>query len=361
MSLKIPQSTKTIVLKKSPEGRSPVYHDAVLEERPIPALKPEEVLVKIGAVSFNRRELWIRLGQYPGITFGSVLGADGAGTVIASGRPDDHLILKRVFLVPMRGWDTDPEAPESDFGIIGGGSNPPIGTFSDYVVVERNQVVQSPDHLDDVTLSAWPLGGLTAWRAAIVNAEASRGQNILITGIGGGVALLAMQLSLAKGANVYVTSGSEDKIRKAVSLGAKAGVNYKSNWAIQLSNIIKEGNGTGKIDAIVDSGGGDIMGQASKVLKAGGKVVCYGMTANPKITFTMREVLKNQRLIGSTMGSHKDLLDATKFMAEHRITPIVSQVVNGLAATEEGFDIMKRGDQFGKIVIKLENTERAYL
>lgn len=64
-------------------------------------------------------------------------------------------------------------------------------------------------------------------RAAIVNAGANKGRNILITGAGGGVALLAVQLSIAKGANVFVTSGSDEKIQKLLLLGVKGGVNYK--------------------------------------------------------------------------------------------------------------------------------------
>ena len=127
---------------------------------------------------------------------------------------------------------------------------PPLGTFADYVVVERDQVVRSPDHLDDVHMAAWPVGGLTAWRsvsarlgcvrpltvcilacvcrAAVVLARVAQGQNILVTGVGGGVALIALQLCLAKGANVFVTSGSAEKIQKATALGAVGGVNYQS-------------------------------------------------------------------------------------------------------------------------------------
>ena len=136
------------------------------------------------------------------------------------------------------------------FGIFGGVFFPPHGTFTEYIIVERDQVFLTPDHLDDVHIAAWPLGGLTAWRyvsekghllhihiqvllfpsrAVTVNAKVERGQNILITGIGGGVAVLAMQICLAKGANVYVTSGSPDKIRRAISLGAKGGANYKES------------------------------------------------------------------------------------------------------------------------------------
>jgi len=293
---------------------------------------------------------------------GSVLGADGAGTVIASSDAKDPLLNKRVFLTPMRGWESDPEAPESDFGILGGGALPPLGTFAEYVVVERDQVVPTPEHLDDVQASAWPLAGLTAWRAAIVNGRVESGQNVLITGIGGGVALIAMQICIAKGASVYVTSGSQEKIRKAVDLGAAGGVSYKDNdWPAQIASLLaKNSRGGGKsFDAVIDSGGGDIMGQTSKYLKQGGRVVCYGMTASPKITFTMREVLKNQQLIGSTMGSHQDLIDATHFLAKHKFTPVVSHVLNGLESAERGFEVMGRGDQFGKIVIKMPTAHES--
>ncbi|KAJ3551698.1 hypothetical protein NP233_g13030 [Leucocoprinus birnbaumii] len=219
----LPSTTRALVLQKSSSSKKPAYDDVVLVERQIPELKPGEVLVKTGAVALNHREIWIRKRMYPGIVFGSVLGADGAGTVVASGTENDILVNKRVFLTPSRGWDKDPIAPESTFGILGGGSNPPIGTFSEYIVVERDQVIPIPDHLSDVQAAAWPLGAVTAWRAAMVNGEVEAGQNVLITGIGGGVALIAMQLCVAKGASVYVTSGSEEKIEKAVQAGAKGG------------------------------------------------------------------------------------------------------------------------------------------
>ena len=142
------------------------------------------------------------------------------------------------------------------FGLVGGGSNPPIGTFTDYVVVERKHVIPTPNHLSSEEAAAWPVGGVTAWRsvlslpnfrvfdrkfrAAIINAGADKGRNILVTGAGGGVALLAVQLSAAKGANVFVTSGSNDKIQKLLPLGVKDGVNYKNSedilpWVWYLS------------------------------------------------------------------------------------------------------------------------------
>lgn len=355
----LPETTRALVLRKSLiEKKNPTYHDAVVEVQAIPTLKEGEILVKMAAVGFNRRDLWIRLGQYPGISFGATLGADGAGIVIASADKEDPLLNKRVFLAPMRGWESSRDAPElmSAFGILGGTTCTP-GTFADYVV-EHDQVLQSPDHLDDVHMAAWPLGGLTAWRAAVVHAQVTKGQSILITGTGGGVALLALQICVAKGANVYVTSSSEDKIQKAMKLGAKGGVIYTtSDWSRQLAKLIEKDSYSSpplQLDAVIDSAGGNIMVQVNKLLKPGGRVVVYGMTTNSQITFTMREVLKHHRLIGSTMGSRQDLIDATKFIAEHRIVPVVSHVLEGLASSEEGFELLKGGEQFGKIVIRME-------
>ncbi|KAI0647475.1 NAD(P)-binding protein [Trametes meyenii] len=351
--IQIPKITKAIVVRKATSSIKPVYHDAILEERSIPELKAGQVLVRLHAAAFNHRDNWIRKGLYPGIGFGSILGADGAGVVVASSDKHDALLQKRVFLVPMRGWERDPDAPESFFFILGGGKATPLGTFTQYLVVERDQVILTPDHLDDVHAAAWPLGAVTAWRAVVVNGAVKKGDNVLITGIGGGVALITLQLCIARGANVYVSSGNEEKIRKAVELGAKGGVNYKaSDWPTQLGALLEK-NAASALSVVIDSGGGDILGKTSPILKAGGRVVVFGMHAYPKVTMTMREVMRNQKLLGSTMGSKQDLVDATDFLAEHRIVPIVSHVLEGLDAAEQGFQLLEHGDHFGKIVIRI--------
>lgn len=87
------------------------------------------------------------------------------GTVVASSNPNDSILDKRVFLVPMRGWEKDPVGPETQgIGILGGGVWPDNGVFADYVVVERDQVILAPEHLSDEEAAAWPLGAVTAWR-----------------------------------------------------------------------------------------------------------------------------------------------------------------------------------------------------
>lgn len=115
-------------------------------------------------------------------------------------------------------------------------------------MVERKHVIPTPDHLSFEEAAAWPVAGVTAWRfvfflrdiyvfdldfrAAIINAGVSKGRNILVTGAGGGVALFAVQFSVARGANVFVTSGNDEKIGKLLYFGVKGGVNYKHGEGI---------------------------------------------------------------------------------------------------------------------------------
>ncbi|EJU04048.1 NADP-binding protein [Dacryopinax primogenitus] len=359
-----PKTTRCLVLQESQTAQkdAPVYHDVVMVENEVPALKEGEILVRISAVAFNHRDIWIRRNMYPSVSLGAVMGSDASGVVVSSTDGSDTLIGKRVFLVPMRGWEEDPRGPEQKFGIIGGTAYPVKGVFSDFVVVERDQVIEIPDHMDDVHAAAWPLAGVTAWRAVIVKGEIQKGHHVLITGIGGGVALVALQLCVALGANVWVTSGNEDKIQKAMSLGAKGGVIYKhEKWGVQLGELMKKTDPSAKLDAVIDSAGGEICAQTSKIVRDGARIVVFGMTATPKVSFTMREVLKSVELKGSTMGSHRDLINATEFIAKHSILPVVSDVIVGLDKYAEGFDLMKSGGQVGKIVIKVSDEGKGKL
>lgn len=112
-----------------------------------------------------------------------------------------------------------------------------------------------------------------------MNAGVKQGDNVLVTGIGGGVALTPLQICIALGANVYVSSGQEEKIQKAIALGAKGGVNYKQgDWPSSLESLlVKDGGKKALLSAVIDSAGGEIMSQVGRILKPGGKVVVYGM------------------------------------------------------------------------------------
>ena len=189
-------------------------------------------------------------------------------------------------------WQNDPSGPESDFAILGGTAKLKNGCCQEYIAVPSSEIELCPAHLSDQEAAAIPLAALTAWRATIVKAGVQAGHNVLITGIGGGVALFCLQFSLAQGATVFVSSGSEDKIARAKALGATGGVNYKNpQWDQQLRAILPSERSF--LDTVIDGAGGDIVTRSLSMLKAGGIISSYGMTLGPKVTFTMPAVMKN--------------------------------------------------------------------
>lgn len=166
------------------------------------------------------------------------------------------------------------------------------GCCQEYIAVPSSEIEVCPAHLSDHEAAAVPLAALTAWRATIVKAGVQSGHNVLITGIGGGVALFCLQFALAHGATVFVSSGSDDKIARAKALGATEGVNYKNlKWDEQLKALLPSKRPY--LDAVIDSAGGDIVTKSLGLLKAGGIISSYGMTLGPKLTFVMPAVMKN--------------------------------------------------------------------
>ncbi|KAI9597163.1 hypothetical protein BDF19DRAFT_436057 [Syncephalis fuscata] len=302
---------------------------------------------------------WIRRGLYPGIKFNSILGADGTGQVVSPsslGIQVDpsveenprykELLNKRVVIQPGVGWDKNPRKPEQFFSIMG--LLPNAGTFAEYVAVSVNDIFLAPEHLNDAEAAALPLAHLTAYRAVVTKGEVARGDRVLITGIGGGVALAALRICLAIGAECYVTSSSPEKIKRAVEMGAKAGVNYRDD---KYLNVLKE-TISGQIDAVIDGAGGDF-GPLCKLLNVGARIVCYGGTETGAMSINMLGVIKNVELRGSTMGSRHEFGEMVQFVAKHRLPVDVDTVIDGLDHATEAFDSLLSSSHFGKLVIRI--------
>ncbi|KAL1884564.1 hypothetical protein Plec18167_002154 [Paecilomyces lecythidis] len=338
-----------------------VYYPLSVRTLPQPTPQGREVLVKITAASLNHRDLFLRQHLYPGATFDVPLGADGVGTVVATGpEAKSEWKGKRVILNPGTGWKDSPDGPEdpSGYKILGGTKFYNNGTLQEYAAIDEGELEEAPEHLTDAEAAALPLTGLTGWRALITKGgerNSSSGSAVLITGIGGGVALMVLRFAVARGAAVFVTSSSEEKIKKAIELGAKGGVNYKEEgWEKKLLSQLPAGKSS--FDAIIDGAGGDAIEKGVKLLKAGGVISVYGMTVSPKMPFLMQAVLKNIDVRGSTMGSRKEFKDMVEFVKQKKIRPIVSRVVNtgldDIAGLDSLFEDMKQAKQFGKLVIE---------
>lgn len=261
---------------------------------------------------------------------------------------------------PGTGWLSDPVGPEGPYTVLGGTSTTALGTLQEMVAVPADDVELAPEHLSNAEAAALPLTGLTAWRALMTKSgNAEPGRNILVTGIGGGVALMVLLFATAKGCNVFVTSSSIEKIDRAKSLGAKGGVVYtdEEGWPKTLRKLLPEDRPF--LDAVIDGAGSDIVGNTWKLLKPGGVVVSYGMTTMIQPTLPMQAVMKNVELKGSTMGSRREFGEMVRFVSENKIRPVMERVVSGidnLEAIESLFDDLKEGRQFGKLVVEIYNN-----
>jgi len=313
-------------------------------EKPQPA--EGQVLIKIKAAALNRRDQWIRQGMYPNIQFDTTLGSDGAGVVESLGEGvDPSLLGKEVLINPNINWGDDPRVQASDYHILG---MPTHGTFAEYVVVGGNKVFEKPSHLSFEAAAALPLGGLTAYRAVFHHGQMSKGKSVLISGMGGGVAQFAFQFALAVGAEVYVTSGQDDKLARAKEMGATGGFNYKTDgWQ---KTAFKESGG---FDCVIDSAGGDQLNDFVKMMRPAGKIVFYGATNGMPAKLDVFRMFWNQITIqGSTMGNDQEFAAMVDFVSTHKIVPIVDSV-RPFDQILSAFDNMRDGKTFGKLVVRL--------
>jgi zinc-binding alcohol dehydrogenase/oxidoreductase len=313
-----------------------------LENVPDPTPESAEAVVAIRCAALNHRDVWIQKGLYAGLKFPIILGSDGAGVVIETGSGVDPAWRgKEVIINPSIAWGESERAQGKDFRILG---LPDNGTFAERVKVPATQLVSKPAHLDFAHAAALPLAGLTAYRALLSRAGLVSGERVLVTGIGGGVALFALQFALAAGAIVYVTSGSDEKLARAKQLGAAGGANYRNeSWFEDLKKV--------GFDVIIDSAGGKGFSKLTELAAPGGRIAFFGATfGNPPELDMRRTFWKQLSLLGSTMGSPSDFAAMMRLVEEHKIQPL-AETLYPLSEGNEALAAMDNARQFGKIIL----------
>ncbi|SFD97085.1 zinc-binding dehydrogenase [Spirosoma endophyticum] len=332
-----------------------------LVDAPTPTAGPGNVLIKLKAAALNHRDIFIQQGLYPGIKLPVILGSDGAGIVAEVGEGVDPVWRgHEVVINPSMHWGSNPSFYGPDYRMLG---MPDNGTFAEYVVVGLNYICPKPVHLSFEQAAALPLVGLTVWRALMTRAGLHQSgtsvpEKVLVTGIGGGAALFALQFAVAAGAEVWVTSGSEEKLMKAKALGATGGVNYHDpDWHKTLMTQTGGGrNGNparGYFDVIIDSAGGPSFAKLIDVASPGGRIAFFGgTTGNITDIVPARVFFKQLSIFGSTMGTEREFADMLDFVNEKQIVPIIDEIFS-LDKVELAFQKMEAGKQFGKIVLEI--------
>ena len=312
--------------------------DQPLEFKQIPEPMPDNdaAVVMLKAAALNHRDLFITQGLYANIKAPCVLGSDGAGEYKG----------QKVVLYPALDWGQSPDYQGKDFRVLG---MPEAGTFAAQIAVPISNIFPAPEHLSFEQAAALPLAGLTAWRTVFSRCQLKKGEKVLITGIGGGVAMMALQFAVASGAEVFVTSGTEAKIEKAVSMGAKHGESYRSaGWDKRLKQV------SGGFDVIIDSAGGDGFSLFPAICNPGARIGFYGGTLGKVNGLSLQPVFWKQiSLLGSTMGSPQEFKDMLAFVAKYQIIPVVDAVYK-LSDGNSAMGKMAEGSQIGKIVLKAD-------
>lgn len=316
---------------------------------PEPIAGPGEVRVRILAAALNHLDLFV-LGGLPGITITPpwILSSDAVGIREDTG--------ELVIVNPGVSDGTCVYCQRGDqplclrFGVLG--EHRP-GTLAEYVVVPERNVAPIPRSTPIETAAAFPLATLTAWRMVVTRAKVQPGEHVLIQGIGGGVALAALQVAKQRGAHVWVTSSSDEKLERARAYGADELLNYR---AVDVAKEIRSRTGKRGVDVVVDSVGEATWRASLGALGKGGRLVTCGGTSGPMVETDVRRLFWNQwTIMGSTMGSDAEFLAIAGELREGRLLPPVDSVFpleDGRAA----FERLEAGGQFGKIVIRVADA-----
>jgi len=325
-------------------------------ELPDPVPGPGRVRVRVKAGALNHLDIFVRNG-IPGIPVAlpHVMGSDGAGVVESVGpgvtlvKPGDEVVLNPgVNCGECEFCRKGEHSLCVTFQLLG---EHVAGTFAEYVVAPAVNAYPRPAALSWEEAAAFPLAFLTAWRMLVTKARVKFGESMLIIGIGGGVAVAALQIAKLLGLSVYVTSGSGEKLARAKALGADGGIDHaKSDFAREIRKI------TGKrgVDVVLDSVGKATWKQSIAAAARGGRLITCGATTGPDPETDLGRIFWNQLTVyGSTMGTHAEFAEMLRIFRDGKVRPVVDAVFP-LSQAREAERHLEEKKQFGKVVLRVD-------
>ena len=324
------------------------------DDLPVPDLaSDDDVRVRVHAAALNHLDLFVVEGV-PGvrITPGWTLGSDCAGVVDAIGaavtnvRVGDHVVLNPGVSDRTCEYCLTGDNPLCLRYSILGEHRP--GTLAELVVVPAINVHAIPKTLRFSVAAAFPLATLTAWRMVVTRARVTATDQVLIRGIGGGVALASLTIAKSIGAHVWATSGSDAKLERARVLGADETINHHT------TDVAREVRGrTGKrgVDVVIDCVGEATWASSLGSLGKRGRLVTCGGTSGPLLETDVRKLFWNQwTIMGSTMGSDAEFAAIVGELRAGRLYPAVDSEFP-LEEGRRAFERLRSGQQFGKVVV----------
>ncbi len=320
-------------------------------QREIPKPAADEVLVKFGAASINSRDYQICTGAFsPDAPLPIIPCSDGAGELVEAGAQVTELSVgDKVAPLFFPEWQSGEAF--GDVRSISSGLEAP-GTLREYGVYKPHQVVKLAPHLSAEQGACFPCAGLTAWTCVSTLAGVGAGDDewVLVQGTGG-VAIFALQFARALGARVIATSGSDEKLKRAKSLGAEFGINYHQtpDWG-EKARELTGGRG---VDCVVEIGGEGTLPQSVKALRRGGHVGIVGYFTGIGLGLTVFDLIeRNAQLHGVSVGNREGFEAMMSCVHEHALEPVVDRVYP-FDEAPAAIAAIAEGGHFGKLVVHI--------
>jgi NADPH:quinone reductase-like Zn-dependent oxidoreductase len=305
-------------------------------EFPHPAARPGWVTVALRASALNWHDVLVRQGRYKS-PLPHIIGADGAGVRTDTG--------EEVVILPSLNWGEREEAPAGGWEILGDYTP---GTYAELVSVPSDCLAPKPRGLSWAEAAALPLVGLTTYRALLVRGRLKSAESMLVVGAGGGIATMAIALTVAAGASITVTSSSADTIERAVAAGARGGVLHSEpGWPEDARALSPDNAG---FDLILDPVGR--WTESVRALRPGGRLVVLGANAAQTAAMDIRSFYFGQfDLLGTTMGSGRDFAGLLHMIDRCSVRPPVIDREFPLDRAAEAHEYLERGRTFGKCLL----------
>ncbi len=320
----------------------------VLTEHERPSPGRGQALVKVRAVSLNYRDLLVVKGLYnPRIPLPFVPFSDGAGDVVAVGEGVSRVrVGDRVAGIFMQDW-LEGEVTESKAkSALGGGMQ---GMLAEYIVLDEDGLVHIPEHLSYEEAATLPCAAVTAWHA-LVESGLRPGERVLLLGTGG-VSIFSLQFTLMAGAEAIITSSSDEKLAKALQIGATHGINY--NAVPEWDKRVRELTGGTGVDLVVEVGGAGTLTQSIKAVRTGGRISLIGVLTGASGEINPRPiVMKKIRLQGIFVGSREMFESMNRAISLHRLRPVIDRVFS-FGEAGDALRYMESGSHFSKICISI--------
>jgi NADPH:quinone reductase-like Zn-dependent oxidoreductase len=324
-----------------------------LDNFPAPVPNSSEILISVKYCGLNHLDIWTRMG-IPGISikFPHICGSDIVGTL-----QEDYSTFPsgtRVLIYPginCKSCDNCKNGNETlcnDFSIIGGLSNY-NGGYAENVIVPKTNIVPIPQEISDEQAATMSISYLTAWNI-IKKLQLKRDDTVLVYGASGGLGMAMIQIAKALGIKIVSTISDDSKLNFAYSLGSDYVINRKKKEiTLEIYNIT---HGSG-VDAVVDNAGQNTITTSINSVRSGGKIAMCGTTSGNDANFKIRAFYSKQiQLYGILIGSKSELLELIEFVNGKKILSRIDSVFS-LTEVKDAHDRLERGEQLGKILIKI--------